>query len=841
MSTGKQPRRRPALLHALVAAAVAAAVAVTSHATTTAQQVTDELRTDPTNAGALDIGTFNPPDGYVLTELLSLSEAAGILQQSSGRIVAGGTAGFAAAPRDQLTTLVGYHPDGSIDNTFGVRGVSQVPVGLEPVPTDLLEDPQGRLLNVGGNAEGEFYVTRHTADGRLDLSYGTAGVALLDVDLNEATDVVLQDDGKLVMVGYRPIVVGELNQEIVVARLTADGQPDTTFGSGGVHIIRLLEQVLSGGLGLQSDGKIIVGGTATQRSTGDQLATLTRLDTDGSRDLTFGGADGTRLVPINGFGAAQSVAVGSDDSILYSGLGEAESGNIFGWQVGKLTADGDIDTSYGDSSGFTVVTTGPASRGQILESLLLDDDRLLVAGYTSVVGTPNTQTALGLFTADGQLDDSFGDGGVTVTELGTDSSALGLALQADGKILIAGQGGTSEFVWFVARYLGAPSTVIPIEGSRLAETRVGPGYTTVDGRQQGIGRRAAGQSTEIPVAGRADIPGDALAAILTLAAVDPAQRGYMTLHDCADPVPRASTLNYVADSVIANSTVVDLGDDGSVCVFTQRETDFVLDATAYVNADGDLTTFDPTRLLETRVGAQFTTTDGEQEGIGRRTAGQVTAVDVADRAGIPADAVAAWVNVAAVEPDGPAFVTGFPCGDLRPTASIVNARPDRAIANSALLPLGDDGTVCLYTQKPMDLVVDVVAYVLPGDDVIARNPARLVETRVGAGFRTVDDQQEGIGRRSAGQVTEVEVTGRAGVPEGAVSAILTVTAVTPDLRGFLSAYTCGGVPPQTSTVNYEAGQTIAGQVVVGLSDDGTVCIRSQRAMDLVVDVVGFTT
>ncbi len=836
--TQHHPRLRSALF--TLSAVAASAAVVVGGASTNAQGDVDDRRVDPTNAGALDVASFNPPDGFVTTELLSLSSYAGVVVQSNGRIVAGGTAGFAAVPPAQFSTLVGYESDGSVDDSFALRGVARTPVGLTPVPTVLLEDDQGRLLNVGGNAEGEFYVTRHTADGIIDTSFGDFGVALLNAELIEATDAVLQDDGKIVVVGYRPIVVGLQPAELVVGRFTADGEIDTAFGSDGVHRIELLLSATSGGIDLQSDGKIIVGGTAETFDRQDGLASLTRLNTDGSRDFSFGGADGTRLVDVNGLGAAETVQVNTDDTILFGGTGASDQGT-FGWLVGKLTADGDLDTTFGTSDGFTVVTEGPASTGDLLRAKVLDDGRLLAVGDSPIQDTINSVSLVGVFTADGELDPTFGDDGIESTLVGTSTSALAAAIQDDGKIVVAGEAANEDgFLGYVARYLGTASTVIPIDEARLAETRVGPQFTTIDGLQEGIGRRTAGQSTEIAVAGRAGIAADALAAIVTLTAIDPAQAGYMTMYDCDDPVPTSSNLNHPAGGVVANSAVVDLGDDGAVCVFTQRATDFVLDATAYVTPDGDLTTFDTTRLLDSRVGAQFTTADGEQQGIGRRSAGQVTQVDVAGRVDIPADAVGAWINVVGLDPSQRGFVTGFECGALRPNASMLNARPGEAVANSTLLPIGDDGQICLYTQHAMDLVVDVMGYVLPGDDVITQYPARLVESRQGAAFRTVDDQQEGIGKRTAGQVTEVTVTGRAGVPDGAVTAVVTVAAVNPDEQGFLSVYTCGDEPPNTSAINYLAGQTTAGQAVVGLSDDGTVCVLSQRPMDLVVDLVGYT-
>lgn len=116
----------------------------------------------------------------------------------------------------------------------------------------------------------------------------------------------------------------------------------------------------------------------------------------------------------------------------------------------------------------------------------------------------------------------------------------------------------------------------------------------------------------------------------------------------------------------------------------------------------------PGRVFETRAGEK--TVDGEQQGVGRRTAGQVTEVQIAGRHGVTVDAVAAVVNVTAIGPDGGGYVTLFPCGTDRPGASTLNYRAGGVVANGAIIKLGDGGKVCVYTHQAMDLIVDVTGY-----------------------------------------------------------------------------------------------------------------------------------
>ncbi|MEO1058715.1 MAG: hypothetical protein AAFY28_17560, partial [Actinomycetota bacterium] len=85
-------------------------------------------------------------------------------------------------------------------------------------------------------------------------------------------------------------------------------------------------------------------------------------------------------------------------------------------------------------------------------------------------------------------------------------------------------------------------------------------------------------------------------------------------------------------------------------------------------------------------------------------------VEVAGRAGVPVDAAAAMVNVAVVRPEDRGFVTAYPCDGDRPTASMLNYAADQTIANGATIKLSATGTLCVYTHRATDLIVDITGY-----------------------------------------------------------------------------------------------------------------------------------
>ena len=119
----------------------------------------------------------------------------------------------------------------------------------------------------------------------------------------------------------------------------------------------------------------------------------------------------------------------------------------------------------------------------------------------------------------------------------------------------------------------------------------------------------------------------------------------------------------------------------------------------------------PGRLLESRGG--LATVDGLFNGIGVRPAQSVTAVTVAGRGGVAADAAAVVLNVTVTDPQASGFVTVYPCGSDRPNASSLNYVAGATVANAVVVKVGDGGQVCMFSQAATDLIADVNGYFSP--------------------------------------------------------------------------------------------------------------------------------
>jgi Regulator of chromosome condensation (RCC1) repeat len=255
---------------------------------------------------------------------------------------------------------------------------------------------------------------------------------------------------------------------------------------------------------------------------------------------------------------------------------------------------------------------------------------------------------------------------------------------------------------------GTPNSVVP---ARILETRIGPTEKTVDSKFQGIGKRAAGSTVELTVAGRGGVPDDADAVFLNLTSVTPDGYGFLTAYPCGSPRPLTSNVNYVPGDVSPNAVLAKIGTGGKVCIYTLTGSDIIADVNGFVPKGGTPGTVIPARILETRVGPTEKTVDGQFQGIGKRTAGSTVELTVAGRGGVPTDADAVFLNVTAITPDDYGFITVYPCGSPRPLTSNVNYVPGDVSPNSVLAKIGTGGKVCIYTLAASHIVVDVSGHV----------------------------------------------------------------------------------------------------------------------------------
>jgi hypothetical protein len=188
------------------------------------------------------------------------------------------------------------------------------------------------------------------------------------------------------------------------------------------------------------------------------------------------------------------------------------------------------------------------------------------------------------------------------------------------------------------------------------------------------------------------VPADATAVSLNVTAVNPTSAGFITVYPCDVDRPLASNVNYIAGDIVPNGVLATVGSEGSVCFYSNSETELVVDiagwfeGAAYVGST-------PTRVVDTRIGAVIcvTTPCPSHERLIADSAItiSITGLQLLDTVGalttIPSTIGAVALNVTVVDPSSAGFVTVWPCDVARPLSSNVNYLPNQAVANGVAL------------------------------------------------------------------------------------------------------------------------------------------------------------
>ena len=332
------------------------------------------------------------------------------------------------------------------------------------------------------------------------------------------------------------------------------------------------------------------------------------------------------------------------------------------------------------------------------------------------------------------------------------------------------------------------------------------------------------------------------AVALNVTVVNPTLAGHVTVYPSGSNRPEnVSNLNFLPGATVPNMVIAKLGSSGSVSIFNANgSVDLVVDVVGWFSSAGGYEPLTPARIVETRAGNGFTTTDGQLQGGGAVGTRATLSVPVLGRAGIPGSGVGAVaLNVTAVNASAESYLTVFPGLTTAPNASNLNFKAGQTIANMVIAAVGEDGTVSILNNDgATDVVIDVVGWFGSSSQLTPLNPARLVDSRFSP---TIDGLQQNIGPIRSQNSLRVAVAGRGGVPtSGARAVALNVTVVSPTASGHLTAFPSGGAVPGASNLNFVPGQTVPNMVIAQLGSDGkVVLLNSNGSTPVVVDVVGW--
>lgn len=397
------------------------------------------------------------------------------------------TSGIPIVQPDGKILLIGSgiwreNPDGTPDATFGAGGLVRTTGNVASVL------PDGRILVAGVDASAANYtVTRLNPNGSVDTSFGAAGgISTPAAPHSSVADLRIQPDGKFVVLAESPDTTAD---HFHLLRFNSDGTPDTTFGTGGDVVVQSFTGVaMPLQLAVAPDGKILVTGIVQLDSyNGHGDVQVYRVNPDGSRDRTFGtdGVLDTRIDSIS-----SSLAVLPDSRLLMVAGGK---GAI---SVRRLNADGSADATFG-KRGEVQLCIGEGGFYTSCGIAVAPDGSLFVEGVQSndalgfdihligVNGYPRySATHLGVFhlTQSGRRDPHFGkDGSVSLfggAVLTASPAPTEFPLDGNGNPIIAlfdqplPQGA-------VARILGSPQSVFATQSGKRVTIHATSGSDTL--------------------------------------------------------------------------------------------------------------------------------------------------------------------------------------------------------------------------------------------------------------------------------------------------------------------------------------------------------------------------
>ena len=518
------------------------------------------------------------------------------------------------------------------------------------------------------------------------------------------------------------------------------------------------------------------------------------------------------------------------------------------------------DTRSGNPSGLTGTAAqcnGPSGAG---DPLVASTESIDVAGY---FGVPTDATAVFLNVT---ATDSLSSGYVTAfptDQLPPTASSVNFPAGTTVPNLVEVAVGAGGQVSFTSNT--AVDVVVDLEGyvapggtpgaglydalpaaARICDTRSGdPSGLSGPAAQCDGDRLVAGTPADVQVAGVGGVPASGVeAAVLNVTVVDPAAQGHLTVYPAGGSVPVSSNDNFAAGQTVADRVIVPVSATGAVDLVSSQASDVIVDVSGWYSSGGGtggqyVALPGPVRVCDTRSGNPSGLSGVAAQCNGSGDAGSTLGpggsltVSVTGVGGVPAAVGGVVVNLTAVDPSGPTYLTVAP-GTTRPAVSDLNAQVGSSRANLVVTAVSATGTVTVTNNSDtVDVIVDVDGYFPPPPTLTSITP----DSGSVAGLTTVTITGTGLAGASAVAIGSSPVS----VTSDTATTITGVAPAGPAGPADVSVTTAGGTgvdpgaydyvvppPPTISSVTPSEGPT-AGQTIVTLAGTN---LESATAVDV---------
>ena len=645
--------------------------------------------------------------------------------------------GFTVAT--SVSRLRRYRADGTLDPSFQHDSI---------LAERFAVDTQGRPVTmVSGGLPTAASVARYTAAGIPDATFPT--IALPPVNLATSQPISITSDAQdRVLVAYTDAATGSVGLRLY--RISANGGLDASFGSAGMVFepassdywnVMVLADGASRPLVL---GWILTPGDAVLRRF--ESGTSAPADTINPAIVITSPAEGAI------YQAGSTVAASytcSDDVAIAGCVGTSAVGSPIdtatpGSKSFVVAAVDQAGNSTTTTVTYSVVGTAPPppssapTEYQPLTPHRLLDTRVPVGVPSAVRVQPGGQIDLSVLDRAGVPQSGVGAVALNITVTNVDAAgyltvwpsgdtrpnASSLNFPAGATVantVIAKVGasgrvslwnsdddrgyGAIDVIADVVGWYPASSSFTALAPKRLMDTRVPIGLPTAQ-------RLEAGATTSLRLTGSGDIPASGVGAVaLNVTVVAPAAAGYITVWPKGEDRPNASSVNFSRGTTVANLVIAKVGADGSVTLWNSDDSsamgsvDVLVDVVGWFAAGASYTAVTPTRALDTRIP------------IGVAAAGPLNAGSTIELAtagiGAPPGATAVVLNLTVTGGSTGGYLTVWPTGEPRPTASSINFATGQTVANLVIAKIGPAGSVSIWnsndeTTGSVHVLADVV-------------------------------------------------------------------------------------------------------------------------------------
>jgi uncharacterized delta-60 repeat protein len=418
-------------------------------------------------------GTLDPGfgiDGKVTTPFDGDAGALAMAILEDGRIVLVGTDGTTGS-------MARYLPDGTLDPTFDGDGkLTFAAAGMDRTVFQAISvRSDGHMVVAGYVKNGSYYdqiFVRLLPDGTLDTSFSSDGVFVMNYESNTVEWCV----GVALLPDNRIVLVSRLNDEwgndlVLVGRLYPSGNPDLTFALWGFITSPSYDfftdvHYYPKAFMLHPNGDIIV--TGSKVSATERRFFLQRFSSSGALQQDFG-TSGLGVYDVDGAGGSNDTDVSSPYALALQADGSIIAGgtcHMFDneFTLIRATASGDLDPTFG--SGGVVRTNLEVGTDAEIHGLVVSNDGKILAAGTAATGTSTGHFVMVRYQPDGSLDPSFGTGGTATVEFNPNDQCYAAALHTDANYLVAGRTDLGADRFALARVVSGLSTGLSEETER---------------------------------------------------------------------------------------------------------------------------------------------------------------------------------------------------------------------------------------------------------------------------------------------------------------------------------------------------------------------------------------